>query len=81
MKPLDEAIRAAKSGVRCDNRRTSSGGWKRGCKFLTEHHPMPVKRLGIADEFGQSGTPDELLAHYGLDTLHIEKAVRAFIRL
>jgi transketolase len=38
---------------------------------VTEHlaqvHPMKIMRHGIPDEFGQSGEPDELLKHYGLD--------------
>ncbi|MBW2527351.1 MAG: transketolase family protein [Deltaproteobacteria bacterium] len=36
------------------------------CEALGERCPVPVERLGIADRFGQSGTADELLAHYGL---------------
>ncbi|MEK7145084.1 MAG: transketolase C-terminal domain-containing protein [Patescibacteria group bacterium] len=86
VKPLDEeAILDAAKKVECvvtiEEHQAAGGFGSAVAEFLAEHHPMPVKRLGIADEFGQSGTPDELLAHYGLDTLHIEKAVRAFIRL
>ena len=45
-------------------------------EFLSEHHPVPLMRLGIQDRFGQSGSPDELLAYYGLDSVSIENAVR-----
>ncbi len=33
---------------------------------LAEHCPTPMSRLGIADQFGQSGSPEALLKHYGL---------------
>ncbi|HOQ10404.1 MAG TPA: transketolase family protein [Syntrophomonadaceae bacterium] len=36
------------------------------CETVSEHYPVPVLRMGIADAFGQSGTPDDLLEHYGL---------------
>jgi len=36
------------------------------CETVSEHYPVPVLRMGIADVFGQSGTPDKLLEHYGL---------------
>ena len=37
------------------------------CEVLAEHLPVPVYRHGMRGEFGQSGTADELLAHYRLD--------------
>jgi transketolase len=37
-------------------------------EYYSEHAPKRVVRLGVQDQFGQSGTPDELLKHYGLDT-------------
>ena len=33
---------------------------------VVRHHPVPMDILGMDDEFGQSGTANELLAHYGL---------------
>ena len=36
-------------------------------EVLSEAHPIKIKRLGINDQFGQSGEPDELLKHYHLD--------------
>jgi transketolase len=50
---------------------------------VTEHlslnQPKRVIRLGIKDMFGQSGDPEELLAHYGLDTPAIIAAARVAI--
>lgn len=43
-------------------------------EVLSEAHPIKITRLGIKDQFGQSGEPEELLKHYHLD---IESIVEA----
>ena len=43
-------------------------------EVLSEAHPIKIKRLGINDQFGQSGEPDELLKHYHLDIQSIVEA-------
>lgn len=37
-------------------------------EHLSSVRPTRVTRLGVHDQFGQSGEPDELVAHYGMDT-------------
>jgi transketolase len=46
-------------------------------EHLSLVHPIRIARLGIDDQFGQSGEPDQLLAHYGLDVPAIIAASRA----
>ncbi len=46
---------------------------------LGEHQPTPLKRLGVQDKFGQSGTGDALFKEYGIDASAIEAAVLAWI--
>jgi transketolase len=43
-------------------------------ELLAEHHPAPMLRIGMKDRFGESGEPDELLKHFGLDAKHIRLA-------
>lgn len=43
-------------------------------EFLGENHPVPLKRIGMQDHFGESGEPDELLVHFGLDAKHVRLA-------
>lgn len=43
---------------------------------LGERRPTRLVRIGVKDQFGQSGEPEELLAHYGMDTAAITAAVR-----
>ena len=44
--------------------------------LLSSHMPAPVEFVAIADRFGQSGTPSELMKAYGLDAAHIVSAAR-----
>lgn len=48
-------------------------------ELLAEEAPVPIKRIGMRDRFGESGSPDELLAHFGLDARHIRLAVHAVL--
>ncbi|MGM0168607.1 transketolase [Enterococcus sp. AZ135] len=44
--------------------------------FLSEHQPTRVVKIGIQDQFGQSGAPNLLKKHYGVTAEHIvEKAI------
>jgi len=86
IKPLDtESILAAarRTGrvITVEEHQSAGGFGSAVAEFLGEHHPVPVHRLGVQDQFGQSGSPEELLAHYGLDALHIEKTVRASLHI
>lgn len=36
-------------------------------EFYSEYKPKRVIKIGVEDQFGQSGNPIELMAHYGLD--------------
>ncbi|MBI3398433.1 MAG: transketolase family protein [Deltaproteobacteria bacterium] len=47
---------------------------------VAEEFPVPVKRVGIQDRFGQSGLAEELLVHYGLMPKDIAEAVRKAIK-
>lgn len=84
IKPLDtEAVLAAAKlagrVITVEEHQTAGGFGSAVAELLSEQHPVPIKRLGIQDQFGQSGTPDELLKHYGLDAAHIEEAARSIL--
>jgi transketolase len=46
-------------------------------ELLGEEHPVPIKRIGMKDRFGESGDPNELLIHFGLDAKHIRLAAHS----
>lgn len=45
-------------------------------EVLSEEYPAKLKRIGLKDVFGQSGTPDLLLKHYGLTPEAIVEAAK-----
>lgn len=47
---------------------------------VTEHFPVQVKRVGVHDLFGQSGTPEELIEHYGMGEKSIKEAVLSLVK-
>lgn len=47
--------------------------------LLGERLPTPIKRIGIKDRFGESGTPSELLHEFGLTGSQIAMETKAFI--
>ena len=48
-------------------------------EVLAQEHPVKMKFVGAQDMFGQSGTPNELVKHYGMDAGGIESVVEALI--
>lgn len=72
IKPLDEELilaSAEKTGkvVTVEEHFTIGGLGTAVCELLSEELPTPVLRIGIDDEFGKSGSAQELLHKYGLD--------------
>lgn len=43
--------------------------------LLALNNPAPVEMVGMNDQFGESGTPAQLLSKYGMDTIDVVKAV------
>lgn len=48
-------------------------------ELLSEHLPVQVIRMGVKDKYGQSGTPEELLKHYGLSAHHVMMQVHEIL--
>ncbi len=44
-------------------------------EVVLQSFPVPMRIIGVADRFGQSGTPDELLSEYGLTKENLIKSV------
>jgi transketolase len=49
------------------------------CSFLSENYPTPVRRIGVNDQFGQSGPAAEVLEYYGLCASNIVKVTKEFL--
>ncbi|MDP3661689.1 MAG: transketolase C-terminal domain-containing protein [bacterium] len=80
IKPLDaDAIialaRETGALVTVEEHQIAGGMGSAVAELLAQKHPVPIEFIGIRDRFGQSGTPEELLEHYGMGVSHIKEAV------
>lgn len=80
IKPLDvEAVlkSVAKTGcaVTAEEHNMHGGLGDAIAHALGQHRPTPQEFVAVRDTFGESGTPDQLLKKYGLDTPDIVNAV------
>ena len=46
---------------------------------LAAHHPTPMAFVAVEDQFGESGTPSQLMTKYGLDAKAIVRKAQALI--
>jgi transketolase len=84
IKPLDEEeiLEVAKRAghiVTVEEHQITGGLGSAVAEFLSEVRPTPIRRLGVHDRFGQSGTPEELLEEYGMNAVHIAGAAREML--
>ncbi len=84
IKPLDhEAIIAlakeTKKIVTVEEHQIAGGLGSAVAECLAENYPVKMKFIGVHDKFGQSGTPDELLKHYNMDTVDIVEACKSLL--
>ena len=56
------------------------GRGEAGGAALAEKLPVPVRRIGVMDQFGHSGPAAEVLREYGLTAEEIGSAVREMVR-
>lgn len=71
IKPLDQgtilaSVKKTGAVVTVEEHQINGGLGGAIAELLVENHPVPMKRVGVEDRFGESGTPAELLEHFGL---------------
>jgi transketolase len=79
--PLDvgaivEAARETRGIVTVEEASTSGGLGAAVATVIVEHHPVPMRILGIRGEFAPTGSASYLLDHFGLNPDGIAAAVR-----
>ncbi len=84
IKPLDvEAVLASAKKTGCvvtaEEHQINGGLFDSISQVLSRNCPTPIEPVAIFDEYGQSGTPDELMKHYHLDTEDIVEAAKKAI--
>ncbi len=86
IKPLDEeailtSVAKTKCVVSAEEHQMNGGLGDSIAQLLSRNTPYPQEYVAVNDSFGESGTPDELMTKYGLDTVNIvEAAMKVFNR-
>ena len=85
IKPIDEKtiIRAAKETgaiVTVEDHQIMGGMGSAVSEVLAKNYPVPAEMVGVKDEFGSSGEPEELLKKYELTSSSIIKAAKRVLK-
>ena len=81
IKPIDEELieKIAKSHeliITCEEHNVYGGLGSAVSEVTSKKSPVRMEMMGMQDTFGESGTPNELLAKYGLNADHIVEKVK-----
>lgn len=79
IKPLDAeavltSVRKTKCAVSAEEHNRWGGLGESIASVLAGNFPAPLEMVAVNDTFGESGTPDELMKKYGLDSVDIVNA-------
>lgn len=79
IKPLDEnaileSVKKTGCVVTAEEHNIIGGLGESVARVLSSHFPAPQEFVAVKDQFGQSGTPEELMKKYGLDAENIVEA-------
>ncbi len=85
IKPLDaeavlKSVAKTKCAVICEEHNRIGGLGSTVALLLAQQQPTPLEYVAVNDSFGESGTPDQLLVKYGLDTIHVIDAVKKVLK-
>lgn len=85
IKPLDvqavvDAAKATGTVVTAEEHSIIGGLGGAVAEALAENHPVPMRRVGVRDTFGESGKPAELLEKYGLTAADITLAIHEVLK-
>jgi transketolase len=79
IKPLDNStilssVQKTKRVITVEEAQIAGGLGGAISELMGEEFPVPVRRLGVRDRFGESGKPEDLLNMHGLTAKHIALA-------
>lgn len=84
IKPLDaqtilKSVRKTGRAMSVEEAQVAAGFGGALAELFSDQLPLPLRRLGIQDRFGESGKPAELLEHFKLTGKHIAFEAHDFI--
>ncbi len=84
VKPLDKetilaSVQKTQKLITIEEHQIEAGFGSAVAEYISEAFPVKMLRIGVEGRFGQSGTYEELLEEYGLDSQSIIKKVMKFV--
>jgi len=85
LKPLDkasllEAARKTKAVVTAEEHQVNNGLGSAVAEVLGQNYPVPMEMVGVHDNFGESGKPDELMKKYHITSNDIVMAIKKVLK-
>ena len=85
IKPMDyetvlKSVHKTRAVVTAEEAQINGGLGGAIAELISENCPSPLIRIGMRDRFGESGDPNELLIHFGLDAEHIRMAAHTVVK-
>lgn len=85
IKPLDldaviKAVKETGAIVTAEEHQIHGGLGSAVAEAVSQHCPCPIEMIAVKDSFGESGTPAQLMAHFGLKDANIADAVKKVIK-
>lgn len=76
IKPLDgvsiiKSVNKTNKVITVEEHQVAGGLGGAVAELLSEEHPVKIRRIGVSNQFGESGKPDELLEKHRLTSKHI----------
>jgi len=85
IKPIDtkaivDSVKKTGAVVTVEEHQVAGGMGSAVAEVLASKLPAPIEFIGVHDQFGQSGTPAELIEHYRIGVSHIVAAAKKVIK-
>ncbi len=85
IKPIDEeailkSVAKTKCVVTCEEHNRFGGLGDAVAQVIIKSNPVPQEYVAVNDSFGESGTPDQLMTKYGLDTINVVEAAEKVLK-
>ena len=77
---LEKAARKCGAVVTAEEHQVMGGMGSAVCEALAKTYPVPVEFVGVQDSFGESGTPSELMAKYGMKSPAVAQAAERVLK-
>lgn len=85
IKPLDgkrilEVAKRVGAIVTVEEHQVAGGLGGAVAEFLAGKYPVPMEFIGMQDTYGESGTPEELIRHFGMDVPDIVRVAERVVK-